>query len=101
MHASGTFHSLSKDALFDTLGGGPGIAEVTHGFGNALGRLTVGGFVQHAPHLHAQLGHIHQLLASRAVYGITTSPSAIFFRNRAISDFIGESIQPVRIEKEG
>ena len=30
-----------------------------------------------------------------------SNPSAIFFWKRAISDFIRESIQPVRIEKEG
>jgi predicted acetyltransferase len=30
-----------------------------------------------------------------------SNPSAIFFWNRAISDFIGESIQPVCIEKDG
>jgi predicted acetyltransferase len=30
-----------------------------------------------------------------------SNPSAIFFWNQAISDFIGESIQPVCIEKDG
>jgi hypothetical protein len=30
-----------------------------------------------------------------------SNPSAIFFWKRAISDFIRESIQPVRIEKDG
>jgi hypothetical protein len=30
-----------------------------------------------------------------------SNPSAIFFWNLAISDFIRESIRPVRIEKDG
>ncbi len=81
---SATFHSLREDALFDTLCGGPGAPEVTHGFGNALGGFTVGRLVQHALHLNAELGHIHQLSPSAPVTGTTTSPAPNDASRRAL-----------------